>query len=114
MREEATVVVFDFDLTLTRWDTADRFFRWLLRRNPWRMALVIAALPVIGPLFAFRSTRRWPIRFAVWVATLGRSNHDLEALARELSLGESVEFIGAVMDVTVSKQAEQALRQAGN
>jgi phosphatidylglycerophosphatase C len=83
MSEEATVVVFDFDLTLTRWDTADRFFRWLLRRNPWRLALVLVAVPVVGPLFALRATRKWPVRFAVWVATLGRSNPDLEPLARE-------------------------------
>jgi phosphatidylglycerophosphatase C len=67
------VVVFDFDLTLTYWDTADRFFRWLLRRNPWRLLVVAMALPVLGPLLPFRRTRRWLTWFAVWVATLGRS-----------------------------------------
>ena len=44
----APVVVFDFDLTLTYWDTADRFFRWLLRREPWRLLVVALALPVLG------------------------------------------------------------------
>ena len=83
MSEPARVVVFDFDLTLTRWDTADRFFRWLLRRNPWRMALVIASVPVLGPLLLPRATRKWPVRFAIWVATLGRSSRDLEGLVRE-------------------------------
>jgi phosphatidylglycerophosphatase C len=81
--EEVPVVVFDFDLTLTRWDTADRFFRWLLKRDPWRWALVLATVPVIGPLFLFRATRKWPIHYAVWVATLGRSPEALDTLAQE-------------------------------
>jgi len=77
------VVVFDFDLTLTQWDTANRFFRWLLKREPWRFALVLIAVPVLGPLFLSSVTRKWPIRFAVWVATLGKSVHDLAFLAQE-------------------------------
>jgi phosphatidylglycerophosphatase C len=80
--DETPVVVFDFDLTLTRWDTADRFFRWLLRRDPLRGGLVLAAVPVLGPLFLFQSTRKWPVRFAVWAATLGRSHHDIDHLVR--------------------------------
>jgi phosphatidylglycerophosphatase C len=82
MTEPIPVVVFDFDLTLTRWDTADRFFRWLLRRNPLRGALVLASVPVLGPLYLFAATRKWPVRFAVWAATFGRSQHDLQRLAR--------------------------------
>lgn len=83
MRDESPGVVFDFDLTLTRWDTADRFFRWLLKRDPWRLALVLLSLPVSGPLFLLKSTRRLPVRFAIWAATLGRSERDLEALVSE-------------------------------
>jgi phosphatidylglycerophosphatase C len=83
MTAPTPVVVFDFDLTLTRWDTADRFFRWLLRRDPWRYALVLAALPAVGPLFLLPRTRKWPIRFAVWVATLGRTPDALPALVDE-------------------------------
>lgn len=78
--EPATTVVFDFDLTLTNWDTADHFFRWLLRRQPWRWAMVLALVPVLLPLFLIRSTRRWPIWYAVWVATLGRSHEALRVL----------------------------------
>jgi phosphatidylglycerophosphatase C len=80
--ENTPVVVFDFDLTLTRWDTADRFFRWLLRREPWRMAVIVMVFPILGPLLLAKSTQRWPIWFAVWVATLGRSPDDLPALAQ--------------------------------
>lgn len=80
MKEQATSVVFDFDLTLTNWDTADHFFRWLLKRQPWRLAMVLALAPVLLPLFLLRSTRKWPVRVAVWVATLGRSHEALDVL----------------------------------
>lgn len=83
MSKAFPIVVFDFDLTLTRWDTAERFFWWLLKRKPWRLALVLVAVPVLGPLFLFNVTRKWPIRFSVWVATLGRSAQDLSSLAQE-------------------------------
>ena len=99
MNQESRVVVFDFDLTLTRWDTADRFFRWLLRRDPWRLALVLASLPVLGPLLLVRFTRKWPIRFAVWVATLGRTPEVLAGLAEEhirsLPMGHASVFLPA-------------------
>ena len=77
------IVVFDFDLTLTHWDTADRFFRWLLKRDPWRLAVVVEVMPVLGPLMTFRRTRWVPVRFAVWVATFGRAEQVLSALVRE-------------------------------
>jgi phosphatidylglycerophosphatase C len=97
MNQEPRVVVFDFDLTLTRWDTADRFFRWLLRRAPWRMGVLIAALPVLAPLLLARRTRKWPIRFAVWVATLGRSPAALparvEAFIHSLPMGHASVFV---------------------
>jgi phosphatidylglycerophosphatase C len=76
-------IVFDFDHTLTSWDSADRFFRWLLKRNPWRMALVVISLPVLGPMFLARRTRKLPIRYAVWVATLGQSLESLQFLAKQ-------------------------------
>jgi len=102
MNPAAPVIVFDFDLTLTRWDTADRFFRWLLRRDAWRMALVVVALPVLGPLLLSRPTRKWPVRFAVWVATVGRTAEALPALVdehlRSLPAGEAEVFLPAALD----------------
>ena len=83
MEGTVRVVVFDFDLTLTRWDTADRYFRWLLRRDAWRSATVLVACPLLLPLFLTKTTRRWPIWFAVWVATLGRSQAALAALSEQ-------------------------------
>ena len=77
-----TVVVFDFDLTLTRWETARRFFKGLLRRAPLRLAVLLLALPVLMPLLLLPSTRGLPTRFAVWLATFGRSRQALEALVQ--------------------------------
>lgn len=76
------VVVFDFDLTLTRWETARRFFKGLLRRAPLRWMVLLLALPLLVPLLLVPATRRLPTRFAVWLATFGRSQQQLDALAR--------------------------------
>jgi len=83
MDTSSTTVVFDFDHTLTSWDSADRFFRWLLWREKWRMGLVLLFLPALAPLLLFRKTRKFPIRYAVSVATLGWSQADLKALATQ-------------------------------
>lgn len=76
------LALFDFDHTITSWDTAGRFFGWLLRRSPWRLGLVGLAVPVLGPLFFVRPYRKVPIRFGVWVATLGLSHEQLHAQAK--------------------------------
>jgi len=102
MVRTAPVVVFDFDLTLTRWDTADRYFRWLLRRDAWRLATVLVASPVLLPFFLAKPTRRWPIWFAVWLATFGRSPVALSALAEQhidsLPLRHDSVFLPAAID----------------
>lgn len=102
MSKSSTVVVFDFDLTLTRWDTADRFFRWLIQRDTWRSSTILAALPILGPLYLVRSFRKWPIRFAVWIATLGRTSADMSELAEEhirtLPMGWHSVFIPAAVE----------------
>jgi phosphatidylglycerophosphatase C len=77
------VAIFDFDHTLTTWDTAARFFSWLLRRSPWRMVVLLVAAPFIGPFLLVRRTRKIPIRFTVWLATFGVSEDDLAALAKQ-------------------------------
>ena len=77
------VVLFDFDQTLTKWDTADRFFKWLLKREAWRMAAIVVSLPFVGPLLIFQKTRKWPLRYGIWLATLGRSSEDIRLLANE-------------------------------
>lgn len=76
------LAVFDFDHTITPWDTAQRFLLWLIRGSAWKLGLVLLALPVLGPLLAFSSTRKWPIRFGAWVATLGVQPEHLAQLSR--------------------------------
>lgn len=102
MAKHSPVVVFDFDLTLTRWDTADRFFRWLLRRQPWRYAVLLLALPGLAAVMLATRNRKWLIWFAVWVATLGRGPGSLPALAqahiRSLSGGPTSAFVPAAID----------------
>ncbi|HEX7339005.1 MAG TPA: HAD family hydrolase [Rhodanobacteraceae bacterium] len=79
MNEATEVVVFDFDLTLTRWDMTDVFCRWLLKRSPWRMAMMWLSAPFLAALLLFRRTRALPGRYAIWVATWGRDAASLPA-----------------------------------
>jgi phosphatidylglycerophosphatase C len=74
------VALFDFDHTLTTSDSFAGFCRWLLRRQWWRVTIVIAAAPFLAPFLVLKSSRRIPVRFAVWVATLGVSNEQLPQL----------------------------------
>jgi phosphatidylglycerophosphatase C len=83
MAADRVTVVFDFDHTLTSWDSSDRFFRWLLKRDWWRLALVVVALPVLGPLFLIRRTRWISVRFVVWASTLFLSHERIALLASE-------------------------------
>ena len=81
--DNSQTVVFDFDHTLTSWDSSGRFFRWLLTRSPWRMALAIVCLPLFAPILPFEGKRKPIVRLAVWAATFGRSRDDIAALARK-------------------------------
>jgi phosphatidylglycerophosphatase C len=111
-QNDANVVVFDFDLTLTRWETAARFFKGLLRRAPWRLMLLLLALPVLAPLLMVARTRRLPTRFAVWLATFGRSRQALEALAQAhaeaVFEGGDALFIAAAVERLRQHQAQGA------
>ena len=70
-RAEASVVVFDFDHTLYDGDSFSHVLRWLLRRNPLRSVLAIAATVVLGPMVAWLPTRRHGISAYVWIGTFG-------------------------------------------
>ena len=76
------LAVFDFDHTVTSWDTTGRFIGWLLRRSPWRLSVVALTAPLFAPLFLIRRTRKVPIHFSIWVATFGFSHEQLHALGR--------------------------------
>lgn len=70
-RDDAPLVVFDFDHTLYDGDSGSHLFAWLIRRNPLRMAAALLATPLLGPMVAFLPTRRWGISGYVWIGSFG-------------------------------------------
>ena len=70
-RNDAPLVVFDFDHTLYDGDSGSHLFAWMIRRNGWRMLVALLATPLLGPMVAFLPTRRWGISGYVWIGSLG-------------------------------------------
>ena len=70
-RDDAPLVVFDFDHTLYDGDSGSHLFAWLIRRNPLRMLVALLATPVLGPMVACLPTRRWGISGYVWIGSFG-------------------------------------------
>jgi len=70
-RPDAPVVVFDFDHTLYDGDSGGHLVSWLIKRNPLRTAVAIAASIVLGPMVAFLPTRRRGISGYIWIGTFG-------------------------------------------
>lgn len=68
---DAPLVVFDFDHTLYDGDSGGHLVTWLLKRNPLRTAVAIAASVVLGPMVAFLPTRRHGISGYIWIGTFG-------------------------------------------
>ncbi|MEP6633583.1 MAG: haloacid dehalogenase-like hydrolase [Luteimonas sp.] len=80
-RPDAPLVVFDFDHTLYDGDSGAHLFKWLLQRNPLRMAAALLATPILGPMVACLPTRRWGISGYVWLGTIGfHRRRDLDLL----------------------------------
>lgn len=57
-RDDAPLVVFDFDHTLYDGDSGSHLFAWLIKRNPLRLLAALLATPILGPLVALLPTRR--------------------------------------------------------
>lgn len=80
-REDAPLVVFDFDHTLYDGDSGSHLFKWLIERAWWRRALALLVAPVAGPMVAWMRTRRAGISVFVWIGTVGlHRRRDLDAL----------------------------------
>ncbi|MCS3407524.1 phosphatidylglycerophosphatase C [Serratia sp. AKBS12] len=79
--EGRRVVFFDLDGTLHQEDMFGSFLRFLLRRLPLNLLLVVPLLPVVGisMLVAGRAAR-WPMSVLLWSITFGRSEARLKAL----------------------------------
>lgn len=75
------LVVFDFDHTLYDGDSGTHLFKWLIKRDVWRVALALLIAPVFAPMIAFLPTRRRGISAFVWVGTIGlHRRRDLDDL----------------------------------
>lgn len=74
------LVVFDLDYTLIRCDSFARFCRELLLQQVWRLGLALVAGPAIFVLFSRRNTRRHALSTLVWLATVRRTQRELEQL----------------------------------
>ena len=70
-REDAPLVVFDFDHTLYDGDSGSHLFAWLIRRNPLRLLVALLASPILGPMVAMLPMRRRGVSGYVWIATFG-------------------------------------------
>lgn len=80
-RDDAPLVVFDFDHTLYDGDSGGHLFKWLIRRSAWRTALAALIAPVFAPMIAFLPTRRVGISAFVWAGTVGlHRRRDLDDL----------------------------------
>lgn len=81
VREDAPLIVFDFDHTLYDGDSGGHLFAWLIRRSLWRTVLALLLTPLLAPLLAFLATRRRAISAYVWIGTVGlRRRQDLNAM----------------------------------
>ena len=74
------LVVFDLDHTLIRCDSFAGFNRQLLARAWWRIALALAASPVVAVLALSRRTLRSAGSLLVWCGTVGTEESELHAL----------------------------------
>lgn len=55
-RDDAPLVVFDFDHTLYDGDSGSHLFAWLIKRNPLRLLVALLASPILGPMVAMLPT----------------------------------------------------------
>lgn len=78
------IVFFDLDGTLHQQDLFGCFLRYLIRRLPANLIILIPLLPLIilGLLFNGRNSR-WPVSLMLWAATVGHQEEQLKWLERQ-------------------------------
>jgi len=112
-RDDAPLVVFDFDHTLYDGDSGSHLFKWLIQRAWWRTLLALLAAPVAGPMVAFLPTRRAGISVFVWIGTVGlHRRRDLDALIDDY-VASHVDAIKARL-LPIALEVFRAHREAGD
>ncbi|EHD20552.1 MULTISPECIES: phosphatidylglycerophosphatase C [Brenneria] len=77
-KPDLRIVFFDLDGTLHQQDMFGSFLRFLLRRLPLNLLLVLPLLPVIGAGLLVRGrAARWPMSWLLWAITFGRREDNL-------------------------------------
>ncbi|MDX5631061.1 MULTISPECIES: phosphatidylglycerophosphatase C [unclassified Brenneria] len=83
-KPEPRIVFFDLDGTLHQQDMFGSFLRFLLKRLPLNLILVVPLLPVIGcGLLAQGRAARWPMSWLLWAITFGRTEARLARLEKQ-------------------------------
>ena len=101
-RDDAPLVVFDFDHTLYDGDSGSHLFAWLIKRRWWRWLLALLLAPVFGPMVAFLPTRRIGISGFVWAGTVGFQRvRELDALIDAYVANHVEEIRGRLLPVAL-------------
>ncbi|MFP9230292.1 phosphatidylglycerophosphatase C [Pectobacterium cacticida] len=83
-KREQRIVFFDLDGTLHQQDMFGSFLRFLLRRLPLNLVLVIPLLPVIGLGLLLRGrAARAPMSWLLWAITFGHDEDKLVQLEKQ-------------------------------
>ena len=92
-RDNAPLVVFDFDHTLYDGDSGGHLFRWMIMRSWWRVLLAVLIAPVFGPMVALLPTRRVGISGFVWAGSVGlHRRRDLDVLIDRYVLAHTAQI----------------------
>ncbi|MFP1950377.1 phosphatidylglycerophosphatase C [Lonsdalea quercina] len=82
-KQNLRVVFFDLDGTLHQQDMFGSFLRFLIRRLPLNLLVVIPVLPVVMlSLLCGGRAARWPMSCLLWAITVGRGEAKLEQLEK--------------------------------
>lgn len=101
-RQDAPLVVFDFDHTLYDGDSGSHLFRWLIQRTWWRQVLALLIAPVFGPMLRFLPTRRRGVSGFVWAGTVGlHRRRDLDALIDRYVAGHTAQIRERLLPVAL-------------
>lgn len=106
--QRARTVIFDFDGTLTRFDSSSHAVRQMILASPLRLLAALYALPMSLPFFLSRRTEALAGSLFVWIAS-ARKSHDewLGAMRRIASANLGAERI----NLLVVERLRQHLQQ---
>lgn len=106
------VVLFDFDGVLFRGDSFTALMRKHLRRQWWRVALLLPLLLVLAPFLAVRRLRRRILRVVVHLALIGVSETHYRQMAQEFGRGLAVDTERFIEDglAAIKRHAQSGAR----